>query len=70
GKTVVLIAGAGHVTKVLGVPQHLPTDVSVKTVHLQAGGPAEDDTDAYDATWRTPALPPVDYCAGVLRRTS
>ncbi len=70
GKTVLLIAGAGHVTKVLGVPQHLPTDVSVKTVRLQAGGPAEDDTAAYDATWRTPALPPVDYCAGVLKRTS
>ncbi|MES2250357.1 MAG: ChaN family lipoprotein [Pseudomonadota bacterium] len=63
GKTVVLIAGAGHVTKVLGVPQHLPTDVSVKTVHLQAGGSTEDDTAAYDATWRTPALPEKDYCA-------
>lgn len=63
GKTVLLIAGAGHVTKVLGVPQHLPTDVSVKTVRLQAGGPAEDDTAAYDATWRTPAMPEKDYCA-------
>lgn len=71
GKTVLLISGAGHATKVLGVPQHLPTDVSVKALRLQAGGSDEDDDKAaYDATWRTPALPSVDYCAGVVRRTS
>ncbi|WP_354374879.1 ChaN family lipoprotein [Variovorax paradoxus] len=69
GKTVLLISGAGHATKVLGVPQHLPTDVSVKTVRLQAGGDSpeadEDNKGAYDAVWRTPALPPKDYCAGM-----
>jgi uncharacterized iron-regulated protein len=71
GKTVLLISGAGHATKVLGVPQHLPTDVSVKALRLQAGGSDDDDDKAaYDATWRTPALPSVDYCAGVVRRTS
>jgi uncharacterized iron-regulated protein len=68
GKTVLLISGAGHATKVLGVPQHLPTDVSVKTVRLQAGDSPKADEDnkgAYDAVWRTPALPPKDYCAGM-----
>jgi len=68
GKTVLLISGAGHATKVLGVPQHLPTDVSVKAVRLQAGeSPDEDEADkgAYDAVWRTPPLPPKDYCAGI-----
>ncbi|MDQ0573761.1 putative iron-regulated protein [Variovorax paradoxus] len=69
GKTVLLISGAGHATKVLGVPQHLPTDVSVKAVRLQAGGESaeadEDNRGAYDAVWRTPALPAKDYCAGV-----
>jgi len=71
GKTVLLISGAGHATKRLGVAQHLPTEVSVKAVRLQAGGSAEeDDKAAYDATWRTPALPPTDYCAGVVKRTS
>ncbi|WGT61845.1 ChaN family lipoprotein [Variovorax paradoxus] len=68
GRTVLLISGAGHATKVLGVPQHLPTDVSVKTVRLQAGDSPEADEEnrgAYDAVWRTPALPPKDYCAGM-----
>jgi uncharacterized iron-regulated protein len=68
GRTVLLISGAGHATKALGVPQHLPTDVSVKTVRLQAGDSPEADEEnrgAYDAVWRTPALPPKDYCAGM-----
>jgi uncharacterized iron-regulated protein len=68
GRTVLLISGAGHATKVLGVPQHLPTDVSVKTVRLQAGDSPEADEEnrgAYDAVWRTPALPHKDYCAGM-----
>ncbi|MDH6591558.1 putative iron-regulated protein [Variovorax sp. TBS-050B] len=73
GKTVLLVTGGGHATKRLGVPQHLPTDVTVKTVRLQAGeAPAEDRASlaaAYDAVWQTPALPPTDYCA-TLRRTS
>ena len=68
GKTVLLISGAGHATKVLGVPQHLPTDVSVKTVRLQAGESPDDEEEnkgAYDAVWRTPPLPPKDYCASM-----
>ncbi|HWT19955.1 MAG TPA: hypothetical protein VN280_13650, partial [Variovorax sp.] len=65
GRTVLLVSGAGHATKVLGVPQHLPTDVSVKSVRLQAGESpdADEDKEAFDAVWRTPALPPKDYCA-------
>lgn len=73
GKTVLLISGAGHATKVLGVPQHLPTDVSVKAVRLQAGeSPDEDEAnkEAYDAVWHTPAMPPKDYCADIVKRTS
>lgn len=63
GKTVLLVSGAGHATKPLGVPQHLPTDVTVKSVALQAGdGP---DRPGYDAIWRTPAMPEKDYCASL-----
>ena len=68
GKTVLLISGAGHATKVLGVPQHLPTDVTVKAVRLQAGQSPDDEEEnkgAYDAVWRTPPLPPKDYCASM-----
>ncbi|MBW8890856.1 MAG: ChaN family lipoprotein [Burkholderiales bacterium] len=70
GKTVLLVSGAGHATKVLGVPQHLPTDVSVKSVRLQAGeSPDEEqDKEAYDAVWRTAPLPPKDYCADMRTR--
>ena len=61
GKTVLLIAGAGHVAKTLGVAQHLPTDVRVKSVQLAAGDVPQ--AAGYDALWRTPALPARDYCA-------
>jgi uncharacterized iron-regulated protein len=66
GKTVLLVSGAGHGNKQLGVPQHLPTDVSVKAVRLRAGPPDESDR-AFDAVWPTPALPEQDYCAGLRR---
>ncbi|MGJ7510442.1 ChaN family lipoprotein [Variovorax sp. GT1P44] len=69
GKTVLLVSGAGHGNKQLGVPQHLPTDVSVKVVRLRAGPP--DATDgAFDVIWATPALSEKDYCAGVKPKTS
>lgn len=64
GKTVVLITGAGHATKLLGVPQHLPTDLRVKAIELKTGtGNAAGE--GYDAVWRTPALPEKDYCASL-----
>lgn len=62
GKTVLLVSGAGHGNKQLGVPQHLPTDVSVKAVRMRAG-PPDDGDRAFDAVWPTPALPEKDYCA-------
>ncbi|MEJ7686591.1 MAG: ChaN family lipoprotein [Variovorax sp.] len=68
GKTVVLLSGAGHATRLLGVPQHLPSDLTVKTVQLRAGAAAEQP-GAFDAVWLTPALPVKDYC-GTLRRAS
>ncbi len=62
GKTVLLISGAGHADKMLGVPQHLPTDLSVKVVQMQAGTPRAAP-DVFDVAWQTPALPEKDYCA-------
>jgi len=66
GKTVVLIAGARHVDRQLGVPKHLPAGLRTKVVALRAG-PADDARSAeqVDATWATPAVPPKDYCAEV-----
>jgi uncharacterized iron-regulated protein len=62
GKTVLLMSGAGHADKSLGVPQHLPSDISVKVVQLQAGA-ARAEADVFDVAWQTPALPEKDYCA-------
>ncbi len=64
GKTVLLLAGNGHVDRQLGVPQHLPIDLKVRAIHLRAGDARPDEkADAFDAVWQTPAVPPVDYCA-------
>jgi len=74
GKTVVLLAGSGHVNRVLGVPQHLPPGMTLKVVQLRAGlARTEPDTRldaedqaAFDAVWPTPALPARDYCEDML----
>lgn len=48
GKTVVLLAGAGHVDPALGVPRHLPPALKVRPVRLPASGtaPATDHCEA------------------------
>lgn len=69
GKVVVLLAGSGHVDRQLGVPQHLPSDLNAKAVRLRAGEGADSDrAQAFDAVWPTPAVPAVDYCAGLKAR--
>jgi len=62
GKTVILVSGAGHNAKALGVPQHLPTEVRVRAIRLAAGDSLSPEA-AYDAEWHTPAVAPRDYCA-------
>ncbi|CAA9392917.1 MAG: hypothetical protein AVDCRST_MAG51-450, partial [uncultured Ramlibacter sp.] len=44
GKTVVLLAGAGHVAERLGVPRHLPAGVRMQSIRHPAdpGAPAKD----------------------------
>ncbi|MFZ3117544.1 MAG: ChaN family lipoprotein [Variovorax sp.] len=72
GKTVLLIAGAGHVLRSLGVPQHLPSDFKVAAVQLLAAPAAaapDGPTSDYDSTWATPPLPRQDYCASLRRPT-
>jgi uncharacterized iron-regulated protein len=63
GKTVLLIAGAGHAVRALGVPQHLPDDVKVASVRLLASSTTDVVAGEYDSTWQTPPLPEKDYCA-------
>lgn len=50
GKTVVLIAGAGHVSPQLGVPQHLPQRLSARSLQF----PGEETGKDYCAEFRKP----------------
>jgi uncharacterized iron-regulated protein len=67
GKTVVLVAGNGHVRRDLGVPLYLPATLSHRVVMAQAGA-AKDEGRPSDAVWRTPATPPRDHCAELKQR--
>ena len=63
GKTVLLVAGGGHVLRGIGVPTHLPQTLRPQVV-LALAGRADATTRAdVDAVWETAALPPVDHCA-------
>lgn len=68
GKTVLLVAGSGHVDKTLGIAQHLPADLRIKTV-LMHGDPIAN-TDQYlaqfDEFWPTRPAPQGDHCADFL----
>ena len=65
GRTVVLLAGHGHVIPALGVPQHLPPTFKAKTVLLQAslGDSAIETIANFDLVWPTGPIPVRDYCA-------
>lgn len=80
GRTVLLVAGNGHVHRALGVPLHLPPDLTTKVLSAQSGQaqaaidsevtdtlPA--DTSGADLLWPTPPVPPRDYCAELRRAT-
>jgi len=66
GRTVLLLAGHGHVDRQLGVPQHLPSSLHIQAVVLGPDtleGGALPPAGRFDLIW--PARPPVakDYCA-------
>jgi uncharacterized iron-regulated protein len=64
GKTVLLIAGNGHVDRALGVPTHLGGDVNTRSVVFSPVRAPDTETEPppADAVWLTPAPPPKDYC--------
>jgi uncharacterized iron-regulated protein len=69
GRTVLLLAGAGHVDRALGVPQHLPPGLKVEAVQMQAGTAqgATKSVAQFDQIWTTPAVPLQDHCAQLQR---
>lgn len=68
GKTVVLLAGSGHVERALGIPQHLPSGFKVKTIILraEAASPAAEVIAQEDQIWTAQPAPLVDYCANFI----
>ena len=66
GRTVLLIAGNGHVQRDLGVPRHLPPDQAHRVVMAlasDASSAAKNDPAQADRIWITPPRPPKDHCA-------
>ncbi len=65
GQTVLLLAGAAHVNRQLGVPLHLPPEFKSKVLIalVDTAQAAIKNEAVADLLWVTPALPPTDYCA-------
>jgi uncharacterized iron-regulated protein len=65
GKTVLLLAGNGHVDRSLGVPQHLPPNFNAKSIGLLAepAQAAMETIAKFDAVWPARPAPEKDYCA-------
>ena len=77
GRTVLLVAGNGHVQRGLGVPAHLGADIRSKVLsaHAESAQAATENAattslgspsgalQAADLVWRTPPVPPRDHCA-------
>ena len=72
GKTVVLIAGSGHVDKTLGVARHLASAITSKSVLLAASDSGVDAASSagFDAVWPTLPAPKKDYCAELRKSMS
>lgn len=63
GKTVILIAGRGHVLRSIGIPTWLPADTRSVVAIGQAGDQAQALASDRDWVQYTPATPPKDHCA-------
>ncbi|WP_434803306.1 ChaN family lipoprotein [Paenacidovorax monticola] len=68
GQTVLLVAGAGHVRRGLGVPTWLPQGLAYKVAIAQAGQAQPAIEREADWIHATPALPPRDHCAELRAR--
>jgi uncharacterized iron-regulated protein len=68
GKTVLLVAGGGHVLRDRGVPTHLPASLRVRSVLAVAGLSDASAALASTMVWQTPALAPRDPCAELARQ--
>lgn len=68
GRVVLVVAGAAHVKRGLGVPVHLPQKISSKVVIAHTGIAEEAIKTEADWLQQTPDLPPDDACATLRER--
>ena len=68
GKTVIVIAGRGHVLRSIGIPSWLPAGTRSVVAIGQAGDQAQAIASDRDAVHYTPATPPKDHCAALRTR--
>lgn len=70
GQTVLLVAGAGHVRRDLGIPLHWDDGLRAKVVIAQARQEGQPlPAAAADRIVQTPAVPPKDHCADLRQRS-
>jgi len=62
GKTVLLLAGRGHVDRKLGVPRHLPPDLKLQAVGI-GDSETPEERERFDLIWPAQPGPEKDYCA-------
>ncbi len=63
GKTVLLVAGRGHVLRGVGIPSWLPEAAGAKVAVAQAGETSVAQASDVDWLQKTDALPAKDHCA-------
>ena len=71
-KTVLLLAGRGHVDRGLGIPRHLPPDFKARAIGIGAD-PSEATTDTlakFDLAWPAAPGPDIDHCTQFKARGS
>lgn len=68
GKTVLLVAGNGHVRPTLGIPTWLPANFEHKVAIAQAASASSAINIEADYLYRTAPLAPKDHCAALRRQ--
>jgi uncharacterized iron-regulated protein len=68
GKVVLLVAGAAHVQRSVGVPVHVPDNLNTKVVIAHAGKAETAMKFEANLLQQTPELPPDDACALLRQR--
>lgn len=68
GKTVLLVAGRGHVLRGVGIPTWLPDAAGTRVAVAQAGEPQVARASDVDWVQRTDALPGKDHCEELRER--